>query len=97
MDERVGASLSRRKGFTPSTGVGLSPTIGRSLGICLPAAALVGLRIGLGEPTLTGLSLERPGGHVQSLDPTSLTWAAGICPGQIVVAQSDAQDPAGRG
>jgi signal transduction histidine kinase len=99
MDQRVGASLRRRKGFTPSTGVALSATIGRALGICLPAAALVfglsGVAIGLGEPTLTGLSLEPPGGHVSSVDPTSLAWAAGIRPGQIVIAQSDAQDPAG--
>jgi signal transduction histidine kinase len=99
MDQRVGESLFRRKGFTPSTGAGLSATFGRALGICLPAAALVfglgGLAIGVGEPTLTGLSLEPPGGHVQSVDPTSLAWAAGIRPGQIVVAQSDAQDPAG--
>lgn len=94
MDRGLGASLPGTKGFTPSTGAGMTATMGRALGICLPAlaliAGLIALGMAIGEPTLTGVELERPGGHVLAVDPESLAWASDIRPGQVVVAQIDA-------
>jgi signal transduction histidine kinase len=99
MLRRLGASLRQTEGCTPSPGR-LSPaTLGRALAIGLPAAALVaglgGVLIGIGEPTLTGVSLEPPGGRVISVDPASFAWAEGIRPGQLVLGETGAADPDG--
>jgi signal transduction histidine kinase len=99
MLQRPGASLSIGKGFAPFSEPGIGATIARALAIGLPGIALVaalgGVWFGLGEPSLAGLSVEAPGGHVQSVDPASSAWAAGVRPGQVVVASADALAPGG--
>lgn len=99
MVRRLGASLTRGQGFAPSTVLRSGATLWRALAIGLPAAAflcgVIGVLSGLSEPTLTGLSLESPGGHVLSVDPTSLAWAEGIRAGQVVIRQLEASDPSG--
>jgi signal transduction histidine kinase len=99
MIQRRGASLTGHKGFAPSKVVGSRARLSRVLAIGLPLAAVIagtaGILAGLGEPTLTGISLEPPGGHVQSVDPGSFAWASGIRPGQLVVALSDALQAGG--
>jgi signal transduction histidine kinase len=99
MLDRLGTTRSVDKGFAPSASLRYGVMLSRALAIGLPTGALLiglgGLALGLGEPTLTGLSLESPGGHVISVDPTSLAWAAGIRSGQVVVSQADASDVGG--
>jgi signal transduction histidine kinase len=58
-------------------------------------AAIGGLWPGHGDSTLAGLSVEAPGGHVQWVDPASLSLAVGIQPGQLVVESFDALAPGG--
>jgi signal transduction histidine kinase len=71
----------------------------RILAIGLPTVAVLlglgGVALGVGEPTMTGLSLEPQGGHVASVDPTSLAYAAGIRAGQRIVDETDASDRGG--
>jgi signal transduction histidine kinase len=96
---RSGASLGAGEGFAPFPNLSGGAKVTRARALGLPVLALVaaacGLWIGLGEPTLSGLSLEAPGGHVQSVDPASLAWAAGIRPGQTVIDARDASEPGG--
>jgi signal transduction histidine kinase len=99
MDERVGATLRGDKGFTPSNRLALSATLSRALAFGLPAAAVfagvIGVLVALAEPALTGVALEPQGVHVQSVDPGSLAWSAGIRPGQTVVSMGASGDPNG--
>src|SRR4051812_15119618 len=99
MLRRPGVFLSRAKGFAPLARFGSGATLTRALAFGLPGlavvAALGGVWLGLGEPTLAGLSVEAPGGHVQWVDPASLSWAVGIRPGQLVVESVDALAPGG--
>jgi signal transduction histidine kinase len=99
MLERWGTTRSPDEGFAPSALVRRWAMLVRALAIGLPAAALLsglgGLAVGLDEPTLTGVSLESPGGHVISVDPTSDAWRAGIRVGQLVISQADESDPGG--
>lgn len=99
MRTRVGASLAGTKGDTPSRIGHRAAILGRVLAFGLPVAAVLtglgGVLAGLGEPTLSGLSLEPPGGHVVWVDPASLAWRAGIRPGQLVVELADSSEVAG--
>jgi signal transduction histidine kinase len=99
MIDRLGATRSTDKGFAPSTYARYQAMLSRALAIGLSIAALLfgagGLMLGFGEPSLTGLLLESPGGHVTSVDPTSLAWAAGIRAGQVVVRETDASEAGG--
>jgi signal transduction histidine kinase len=99
MLQRLGTSLAQGKGFAPFLRIAARANLTRALAFGLPglalAAAVSGLWLGLGEPLLSGLSLEAPGGHVQWVDPASLAWEVGIRPGQVVVESVDALAPGG--
>lgn len=62
----------------------------------LPTAAVIlgvlAINAGVGEPSLTGVSYEPPGGQVLWVDPSSLAWAAGIRAGDLVLAVPDSAE-----
>jgi signal transduction histidine kinase len=99
MARRLGASLSGAEGFAPSAIRDLRSRVGSTLALGLPlfalGFALIGLLDGLGEPTLTGLTLEPPGGHVVFVDPESYAWSGGIRSGQTVIEQEAGADTGG--
>lgn len=97
--EGVGATLAVAKGNTPSRDRNRRAMLRKVLAVGWPVAAVLaggnGIVAGVGEPTMSGVSVEPSGGHVLSVDPASLAWAAGIRPGQVVVRLSDSSDDRG--
>ena len=99
MARRLGASLWRAEGFALSAVKNPHARFGAVFAVVLPLIALgfalAGLLRGLDEPTLTGLTLEPPGGHVLFVDPESYAWAGGIRAGQEVIEQVPGSDSGG--